>query len=342
MESSQCTFLRQNHSLVSHHRDYIERCDQTGFYSLLLLRMVGESGCGKIGALHRRFLFRLPGCAVAVAKAKRRLRKPSRFRSRKRSHSDGPVAVRRGEWSSLRVLPNHEPRGRGRCPPILQLLELRRTPAWDPHFLSTWVPTAAPLPARHARGFFQRMGMSLGSDVQRSYLFDAQSSPGAGECDNTTLFEGNAGFSDYAGGLLLGDEPNRPRSEDFLSEERANDSTGYRNLSGVPSDAWDYALPRRLNNRIAEVSQGAARTLPRFLEHVVSAGEIGGRGGRLRGRAAVEKIVRDGFANLHARAPPRQKPHWEHCAKFRGVRPIYHASRNRPPHISITSITRSA
>ena len=86
-------------------------------------------------------------------------------------------------------------------------------------------------------------------------------------------------------------------------------------------------LPRRLAIGVPEVISKAKRE--RFLDFwntwyrpenmvVVAVGDWADE-------IAVEKVVREHFGNLSARAPPRQKPALGKLPKFDGVRAIFHA-----------------
>lgn len=191
--------------------------------------------------------------------------------------------------------------------------------------------------------FFQRMGMSFGADINAHTNFDHTAYQlELAHADNTTVLEGMRVFCDYAGGLLLGEEQIDKERGVVLSEKRARDSAGYRNfVAEFEAMLGTTLLPRRLAIGLPEVITKARREY--FLDFwntwyrpekmvVVAVGDFADQ-------AAVEKIVRDGFANLRARAPPRPKPALGILAKFEGVRPIYHAEVEAPAtNISITNI----
>ena len=96
-----------------------------------------------------------------------------------------------------------------------------------------------------------------------------------------TLAEGLRVMGDYAGGLLLTDEEiNRERGI-ILSEKRVSDSVGYRTfVAQFEAMLGTTLLPKRLPiGLVGSHHQSATRTLPRFLEHLVSPGKNGRRGG---------------------------------------------------------------
>jgi zinc protease len=192
--------------------------------------------------------------------------------------------------------------------------------------------------------FFQRMGMSFGADVNANTSFDRTIYQlELAHADNPTLLEGMRVFSDYAGGLLLSEEQIDQERGVILSEKRARDSAGYREfVAQFEAMLGTTLLPKRLAIGVPEVISKAKRE--RFLDFwntwyrpenmvVVAVGDWADE-------AAVEKIVREHFGNLRARAPPRQKPALGKLAKFDGVRAIFHAEPEAPAtNISIASIT---
>ena len=245
------------------------------------------------------------------------------------------------------VLPNHEPRGRAslRLLILAGSLNEKDDQSGIAHFLEHMVFNGSThYPPGTLVEFFQRMGMSLGADVNAHTSFDRTIYRlELAQADNTTLFEGMRVFSDYAGGLLLGDDQIDKERGIVLSEKRANDSTGYRNfVAEFEAMLGTTLLPRRLIIGLPEVITTARRE--RFLDFwntwyrpekmvIVAVGDFADR-------AAVEKMIRDGFAKLRARAPARPPPALGTLAKIEGVRPIYHAEPESPAtNISITRIT---
>jgi zinc protease len=191
--------------------------------------------------------------------------------------------------------------------------------------------------------FFQRMGMSFGADVNANTSFDRTIYHlELAHADNPTLVEGMRVFSDYAGGLLLSEEQIDQERGVILSEKRSRDSAGYREfVAQFEAMLGTTLLPKRLAIGVPEVIAKAKRE--RFLDFwntwyrpenmvVVAVGDFADE-------AAVEKMVREHFGNLRARAPPRRKPDLGKLAKFEGVRPIFHAEPEAPAtNISIASI----
>jgi zinc protease len=150
-------------------------------------------------------------------------------------------------------------------------------------------------------------------------------------------------FSDYASGLLLSEDQIDQERGVILSEKRARDSAGYREfVAQFEAMLGTTLLPKRLAIGVPEVISKAKRE--RFLDFwntwyrpenmiVVAVGDWADE-------AAVEKIVREHFGNLRARAPPRQKPALGKLPKFAGVRAIFHSEPETPAtNISIASIT---
>ena len=245
------------------------------------------------------------------------------------------------------VLPNHEPRDRASLRLLVLAGSLNETEEQRgiAHFLEHMAFNGSThYPAGTLVEFFQRMGLSFGADINASTSFDRTvyklDLPRA---DNTTLVEGIRLFSDYAGGLLLSDEQIDKERGIILSEKRAGDSVGYRSFVAEAKGTLGTTLfPRRLTIGLPEVITKAKRD--RFVDFwntwyrpekmiVVVVGDFADQ-------AAVEKIVRDGFTNLRARAPTREKPALGELAKFDGVRPIFHFEEEAPAtNISITSIT---
>jgi zinc protease len=192
--------------------------------------------------------------------------------------------------------------------------------------------------------FFQRMGMSLGADVNAATTFNYTIYRlELAQADNPTVFEGLRVFSDYTSGLLLGDAQIEKERGIILSEKRANDSTGYRNfVAEFEGMLGTTLLPRRFAIGQPELITTARRE--RFLDFwntwyrpekivVIAVGDF-------EDQAAVEKMIRDGFSKLRARAPARPPPALGKLAKLEGVRPIYHAEpESAATNVSITSIT---
>lgn len=192
--------------------------------------------------------------------------------------------------------------------------------------------------------FFQRMGMSFGADVNANTSFDRTIYQlELAHADTPTLLEGMRVFGDYADGLLLTREQIEQERGVILSEKRARDSTGYREfVAQFEAMLGSTLLPKRLAIGVPEVITKAKRE--RFLDFwntwyrpenmvVVAVGDWADE-------AAVEKIVREHFGNLQARAPPREKPALGKLPKFSGVRAIFHAEPEAPAtNIAIASIT---
>jgi zinc protease len=244
------------------------------------------------------------------------------------------------------VLSNHEPRGRAslRLLILAGSLNEKEDQRGIAHFLEHMAFNGS---TRYPPGtlveFFQRMGMSFGADINANTSFDRTvyrlELPHA---DNATLAEGINVFSDYAGGLLLTDEQIDRERGVILAEKRVSDSVGYRNfVAELEAKLGTTLLPRRLTIGLPEVITKAKRD--RFVDFwntwyrpekmvVVVVGDFADQG-------AVEKIARDDFANLRARAPPPRKPVLGDLAKFNGLRPIFHAEPEAPAtNVSITSI----
>jgi len=245
------------------------------------------------------------------------------------------------------VLSNHEPRARASLRLLVLAGSLNENDEEQgiAHFLEHMAFNGSThYPPGTLVEFLQRMGMSLGADVNAHTSFDRTIYRlELAHADNTTLFEGMRVLSDYAGGLLLGDEQIDKERGIVLSEKRANDSTGYRNfVAEFEAMLGTTLLPRRHVLGLPEVITTARRE--RFIDFwntwyrpekivVVAVGDFADQ-------AAVEKMIRDGFANLRARAPARPPPALGKLAKVEGVRPIYHAEPESPAtNISITSIT---
>ena len=245
------------------------------------------------------------------------------------------------------VLSNHEPRGRAslRLLILAGSLNEKDDQRGLAHFLEHMAFNGSThYPPGTLVEFFQRMGMSLGADVNAHTSFDRTIYRlELAHADNTTLLEGMRVFSDYAGGLLLGDEQIDKERGIVLSEKRANDSTGYRNfVAEFEAMLGTTLLPRRLALGLPEVITTARRE--RFIDFwntwyrpekmvVVAVGDFADQ-------AAVEKMIRESFAKLRERAPARPPPALGKLAKIEGVRPIYHAEPESPAtNISITSIT---
>jgi zinc protease len=245
------------------------------------------------------------------------------------------------------VLSNHEPRDRAslRLLILAGSLNEKEDQRGLAHFLEHMAFNGSThYPPGTIVEFLQRMGMSFGADVNASTSFDRTIYRlELAHADNTTLLEGMRVFSDYARGLLLIDEQIDKERGVILSEKRASDSAGYRNfVAEFEGMLGTTLLPRRLTIGLPEVITKARRE--RFTDFwntwyrpekmvVVAVGDFGDQG-------AVEKIVRDGFANLRARAPIRRNPELGKLAKFEGVRPIFHAEpETAATNISIRSIT---
>jgi zinc protease len=191
--------------------------------------------------------------------------------------------------------------------------------------------------------FFQRMGMSFGADVNANTSFDRTIYRlELARADNPTAVEGMRVFSDYAGGLLLSEEQIDQERGVILSEKRARDSTGYREfVAQFEAMLGTTLLPKRLAIGVPEVISKAKRA--RFLDFwntwyrpenmvVVAVGDWADE-------AAIEKMVREHFGNLRARAPPRPKPALGKLPKFEGGRAIFHTEPEAPAtNISIASI----
>ena len=207
------------------------------------------------------------------------------------------------------VLSNHEPRGRAslRLLVLAGSLNEKDDQRGLAHFLEHMAFNGSThYPPGTLVEFFQRMGMSLGADVNANTTFDRTIYRlELAHADNTTLLEGMRVFSDYAGGLLLGDEQIDKERGIVLSEKRARDSAGYRDfVAEFEAMLGTTLLPRRMTIGLPEVITKARRD--RFIDFwntwyrpekmvVVAVGDFADQ-------AAVEKMVRDGFANLRARA----------------------------------------
>lgn len=192
--------------------------------------------------------------------------------------------------------------------------------------------------------FFQRMGMSFGADVNASTSFDRTIYQlELAHADNPTLQEGMGVLTDYAAGLLLSDEQIDLERGVILSEKRARDSTGYREfVAQFEAMLGTTLLPKRLAIGAPEVIAKAKRE--RFLDFwntwyrpenmvVVAVGDWADE-------AAVEKIVREHFESVRARAPHRPAPALGKLPKFEGIRAIFHAEPEAPAtNIALASIT---
>jgi zinc protease len=245
------------------------------------------------------------------------------------------------------VLPNHEPKDRAslRLLVLAGSLNEKEDQRGLAHFLEHMAFNGSThYPPGTLVEFFQRMGMSFGADINANTTFDRTvyqlELPHA---DNATLREGINVFSDYAGGLLLTDEQIDRERGVVLAEKRASDSVGYRNfVAQFEAMLGPTLLPRRFTIGLPEVITKAKRD--RFTDFwntwyrpekmvVVAVGDFADHD-------AVEKLVRNAFANLRARAPARRKPVLGDLAKFNGLRPVFHAEPEAPAtNISITSIT---
>ena len=195
--------------------------------------------------------------------------------------------------------------------------------------------------------FFQRMGMSFGADVNANTSFDRTIYQlELAHADNPTLQEGMRVFSDYASGLLLSEEQIEQERGVILSEKRARDSAGYREfVAQFEATLGTTLLPKRLAIGVPEVISKAKRE--RFLDFwntwyrpekmaVVAVGDFADE-------AAVEKMVREHFGSLRARAPPRREPALGKLAKFEGVRPVFHVEPEASAtNVSIATITSHA
>jgi len=245
------------------------------------------------------------------------------------------------------VLSNHEPKDRAslRLLVLAGSLNEKEDQRGLAHFLEHMAFNGSThYPPGTLVEFFQRMGMSFGADINANTTFDRTvyrlELPHA---DNATLGEGINVFSDYAGGLLLTDEQIDRERGVVLAEKRASDSVGYRNfVAQFEAMLGTTLLPRRLTIGLPEVITKAKRD--RFTDFwntwyrpekmvVVAVGDFADQD-------AVEKLVRNAFANLRARAPARRQPVLGELAKFNGLRPIFHAEPEAPAtNIAITSIT---
>ena len=297
-------------------------------------------------------LFAFPAVPVTVAKVKAAVAEAIVFPQQESDLKPDPAARFGRLENGVRyiILSNHEPKDRVslRLLILAGSLNEKDDQRGLAHFLEHMAFNGSThYPPGTLVEFFQRMGMRFGADINAHTSFDRTVYQlELAHADNTTVVEGMRVFSDYAGGLLLGDEQIDKERGVILSEKRARDSAGYRNfVAEFEAMLGTTLLPRRLAIGLPEVITKARRE--RFLDFwntwyrpekmvVVAVGDFADQ-------AAVEKIVRDGFANLRARAPPRQKPALGTLAKFEGVRPIYHAEAEAPAtNISITNITSSA
>src|SRR5688500_13701539 len=176
--------------------------------------------------------------------------------------------------------------------------------------------------------FFQRMGMNFGADVNANTGFDRTLYQlELAHADIPTLVEGMRVFSDYASGLLLSEEQIDQERGVILSEKRGRDSVCYREfIAQFEATLGTTLFPKRLAIGVPEVISKAKRE--RFFDFwntlyrpermvVVVVGDFADE-------AAIEKMVREHFGNLRARAPPRPKPALGKLPKFAGVRAIYH------------------
>ncbi len=198
------------------------------------------------------------------------------------------------------IMPNHEPKGRASLRLLVSAGSLHETD--DQRGLAHFLEHMAFNGSKHYPPgtlveFFQRMGMSFGGDTNASTTFDRTLYLlELAHADDATLAEGLRVMGDYAGGLLLTDEEIDRERGIILSEKRASDSVGYRTfVAQFESMLGTTLLPKRLPIGLPEViNESATRTLPRFLEHLVSSGKNGRRGrGRFhrRGRGREAGVV---------------------------------------------------
>ncbi|MDQ6808158.1 MAG: insulinase family protein [Verrucomicrobiota bacterium] len=213
------------------------------------------------------------------------------------------------------ILPNHEPRDRASLRLLVLAGSLNETDEQRglAHFLEHMAFNgSAHYPPGTLVEFFQRMGMSFGADVNASTNFDRTVYLlELAHADNATIADGLRVFRDYAGGLLLQEDQIEKERGIVLSEKRVRDSAEYRSfVAQFEATLGTTLLPRRLAIGVPEVITQAHRD--RFTDFwnawyrpekmvVVAVGDFADEG-------AVEKMVRDNFADLQARGPARPKP----------------------------------
>ena len=184
--------------------------------------------------------------------------------------------------------------------------------------------------------FFQRMGMSFGADTnaftsfdRTVYMIDLPNS------DAEHLGEGLQVFRDYAGGMLLLDEEIEKERGIILSEKRARDSVQWRSfLAEINFFYGDTRLAHRLPIGTEEVLANADRA--DFLDYydtwyrpermtVVAVGDFD--------IDLAERLIKEQFGSLTARAPARLDPPADVAPAIDGVQVLRH---HEPEEGSVT------
>jgi len=186
--------------------------------------------------------------------------------------------------------------------------------------------------------FFQRMGMSFGGDTNAHTSFDHTAYllelP---DTQPATLEEGFRVFSDYAGGLFLGDKEIEKERGIILSEKRARDSVEFRQFEAEFAFVLaDTRLPQRMPIGLVPVIEQAKRD--RFADFyntwyrpermaVIAVGDFD--------PATVEKQITAAFSPLQARDARRPAPDLGKLPAFNGVR-TYHLAE---PEAAATTVS---
>lgn len=165
-------------------------------------------------------------------------------------------------------------------------------------------------PAGTLDAFFQNMGMSVGGDTNASTSFDKTTYMlELADTSAAALGDGLRVLTDFAGGLSLAPEQIEKERGIILSEKRARDTAANRVISAHGRFLLGGTrIPERAPIGLAEVIERAGRE--QFLDFyntwyrpenlaVVVVGDFE--------VAAAEKLVREAFAGLVARAPTRPR-----------------------------------
>ena len=211
-------------------------------------------------------LFAFPAVPVAVAKAKAAVAETIAFPQQESDLKPDPAARFGRLENGVRyiILSNHEPKDRAslRLLILAGSLNEKDDQRGLAHFLEHMAFNGSThYPPGTLVEFFQRMGMRFGADINAHTSFDRTVYQlELAHADNTTVVEGMRVFSDYAGGLLLGDEQIDKERGVILSEKRARDSAGYRNfVAEFEAMLGTTLLPRRLAIGLPEVITKARR-----------------------------------------------------------------------------------
>jgi zinc protease len=234
------------------------------------------------------------------------------------------------------IYPNHEPKGRASLRLLVQAGSLNETEAQRglAHFTEHLAFNGS---THYAPGtlveFFQRMGMSFGGDTNANtgqertlYLLELP------DTKEATLAEGLQVFADYAAGLLLAPPQIDKERGIILSEQRAQDSVGYRTFVAQYNFLLGSTLfPQRLPIGQTEVIEKAGREQfadfydtwyrPELMS-VVVVGDLD--------PAAIEKQLTAALSGVTDRAPTRPAPDRGKIAPPPGVHVLYHPELEAP------------